>query len=656
MKKIFLISFLLCFILISCGSNNSGGTSAPPPSASLTGRVLAQGDVPVAGALVILGAQSWTTETDEDGNFAFSNVPPGNYLLRVIDENDYFKEDNLTLTAGNNTTTQTLVIDPGTEDPNLADIETVPNTGLPNTPFEVSVDVTDRSASGIDEVQLVEVTRNQVVPLSGSAGGGEYTASVPAPSEPGTYQYKLFAVDNQGHVRTDNNSVTYTVETQAVVSGIVTQAVGGSPVEGATVSCQGTTIIATTGADGAYTMTVPAGTRTIVSQKTGFASSRLQDLVLAQDKQYTVNLIQYPIFNPQWAVGALTLNVTGITEGQEVSDPTTINLSASGGNPVQKLQLWVGCESGATDASQANQSTLSYQWNPSNTSAQGNTFIYMTAQDVNFNWCARRINLQVVNPGTYTLGRVNNFVAYANTFGENLEAYGFDSKASIFTMPNGQEIDLKAAPPNSTILVNLSWTALSNITGYRIWRSINSGAYKVIASTLTSPDQTTNKESLIDSDPVLTPGQNLSYQIQAYRGATYGPYTAAPNTTILDKFTVTLVAPGNQTTGISIRPTFSWSISSAIGYDRLFRLYLWRKNDDSLLINGYQMINKSSQLSTVPLENTKVYQWDIFAAARGSWSSVRNEFTAFSYPKQADPPNAPANSSNGGFIFTTTTP
>lgn len=649
MKKVFFWGLILfsCLLLVTgCGQSGSSGGSSAPRLAGLEGRVLAPGDIPVPDALVILGDESWVTQTDENGNFSFNSLPPGTYPLQIINDDDYFLEDTLTLAAGANTTTQTLVIDPGTEDPELDDIDVNPKTGLPQTPFNVSADVVDRSGSGIKEVRLVEVNTGQVVPMSGPQGGGTYTASLDAPAQAGDYKYQLFAVDNAGHLKNDKTSVEFNVDAQATIRGTVTKAAGGEPVAGAAITCPGTTYTTTTAADGTYSFNVPAGQRTIVSQKTGFSDSRFLDLTLAENQTYTVNLIQYPIFNSSWTVGPITLNITGVTEGQEISDPVTISITATGANPIQKIQLWTGNEGNLADYVSSDQSTLSCTWNPQGSSAQGNTYIYATAQDVNYNWCARRINLQVVNPGTYTLGRVNNFVAYANTYAENLEAYEKDA-STLFTMPNGRQFDLKAAPAGCMIFSNLYWKALSGVNGYRIWRKIDDGSYQVIASL------TSGEESYIDADPSLTPGQTLSYQIQAFRGTSYGQYTAAPATTILDKFTVNLTAPANQSTGISLTPTFTWSVNSDIGTSRLFKLYLWRKNDDSIVINGYTLYNGTSQKSPVILENTKVYEWDLFAAAMGSWSYARKEYTAFSYPKKQST-YSPANSSNGGFIFTTT--
>ena len=648
-----ILTGLFILLLVGCGTGGGGSSSGGGPvgdTARVQGLVTDPGGQPVAQALVILGDQTWTTLTDNAGNFLFTGIPVGTYPLRVLKSGYLLDSGSLQLQAGTNTTLQALIPDPAGDPPSFSNLTVTPNTGLRGAAFTVSLDITDHSGSGIAQANLVLVADNQVTPLTGPQLGGTYSAQLNAPLTSGNYHYELFAADNLGHVTWDRNSVAFTVLPSATVTGRVTQSPGGQPVAGAAISDSAVAYTATTDSDGAYTLTLPAGIHTIISQKTGFQDSRFQDLTLTDGQDFTANLIQYPPFNLNWATGAVNLQVTGIQEGQTVSGPTQITVNASGANPIRRIQLRVGNYTGSVSAEGLDTSTLTYQWDPAQTSLNGPGFIYLLALDRNYNWCVRQINLQINHSGGSLPGQVDDFVAYSYTYGENIYAYSKRSGSSKFTLPNGRTLDLKAAPPNTSLLLSLSWIPLSGVSGYRISRSINAGAFQPLADVpAVSEDPTFN-----DTDPALTPGQTVRYQIRAYNGAGLGPIAASPPVTILGRFTVQLLTPAHEATEISLTPTFSWSISSEVGDNRSFKVYHNRKNG-GYLINGQEYLNQTSLVCPVTLEYLKVYEWDLFASARGSWSSARSEYLSFSYPREQGQ-SAPGNTTNGSFIFTTKAP
>lgn len=91
-----LIEFVIVVFLTGCGGGSSGANSEAGGALSLTGQITVEDsaparavvkDGPVSGATVQVldaaGAVVAETITDENGNFAFHNLPPGTYSLVV---------------------------------------------------------------------------------------------------------------------------------------------------------------------------------------------------------------------------------------------------------------------------------------------------------------------------------------------------------------------------------------------------------------------------------------------------------------------------------------------------------------------------------------------------------------------------------------------
>jgi len=646
----FLTGILILCLLAGCGGGG-GGTSASGGGggdARLQGSVTDALGQPVAQALVILGDQSFTALSDQNGNFLFTEIPPADYSLRVIQNGYLLKTGNLTLKAGANTTTQVLTDDSSGLSPTLGAPAVTPDSGLFETSFTVNLNITDHSGSGIAQAALVLVDDDLDLPLSGPAGGGAYQAELTAPSRSGTYHYELFAADNQGHLTRESDSVAFTVLPSAVVSGQVAQSPGGEALAGTTVGDSTGTYTAVTDENGYYSLVLPAGDHTLVAQKTGFADSRWQDLELQDADRFTANLVQYPPFNLNWPVGPVSITVNGAAPGETVSAPVQIEAAASGANTLKKIQLMVGNYTGTPSAESLDRQTLSYLWDPAQTSPEGETFLYLLALDRNYNLCVKRIDLEVNNSGGTVPAQVSNFTAYAYTYGENLYAYSRRTGNPILHLADGNALEVRTAPANASIVLSLSWKTVSGALGYRISRSVDGGAYQFLAD-LPAVSGSTNY--FTDTDPVLTPGQSLLYQIRPYNGAGLGNASTSPEVTILDRFSVELLSPAHQSVGVSLRPTFTWSFNQAVGTRRSFKFYLIRKNGYAV-INGTEYLNQTSLVCPVHLANLKVYEWDLFAEAQGSWNSSLKTYLARSYPKD-EAQTAPGNTANGSFIFTT---
>lgn len=77
------------------------------------------------------------------------------------------------------------------------------------------------------------------------------------------------------------------------VSGVVTDATTGDPLDGASVQTGG--VVATTGADGNYTLTnIPVGTATITASKTGYISASREAVIVVDQLTPDVNFALSP--------------------------------------------------------------------------------------------------------------------------------------------------------------------------------------------------------------------------------------------------------------------------------------------------------------------------------------------------------------------------
>jgi hypothetical protein len=105
-----------CNMSGSCSVSVAGPLNPPQTPGTLKGTVRDRNGAPVAGATVLIaGKITDTAVTDRDGNYVFTNLPPGQYLVKIIQGNPAGQPDssvggwrNVTVEPGG---TVTLTID-----------------------------------------------------------------------------------------------------------------------------------------------------------------------------------------------------------------------------------------------------------------------------------------------------------------------------------------------------------------------------------------------------------------------------------------------------------------------------------------------------------------------------------------------------------------
>jgi hypothetical protein len=144
-----------------------------------------------------------------------------------------------------------------------------------------------------------------------------------------------------------------------VIEGYVTNHLSGEPVVGATVrawplggEAPRYTVIsdyygatAVTNSEGYYRLVVPEGLYVVEVRKDGHATSRVEGVKVGSTVR--VDIVQKPVFNPNWPVEPPEVTVTGVTEGMTISGPISISVEARGPNDIQLIYVAFGKMPGA---------------------------------------------------------------------------------------------------------------------------------------------------------------------------------------------------------------------------------------------------------------------------------------------------------------------
>lgn len=142
------------------------------------------------------------------------------------------------------------------------------------------------------------------------------------------------------------------------IEGYVVDAGAGSPVVGAKVVAHpegdtpgywvGTDYfgpIAITDAQGYYRLRVPEGYYTVVVTKEDFATSKVEGVKVASTAK--LDIIQKPVFNPNWSLEPPEVTLTGVTEGETYTGPITFSVEARGDNHIKYIYAALGKTPGA---------------------------------------------------------------------------------------------------------------------------------------------------------------------------------------------------------------------------------------------------------------------------------------------------------------------
>ncbi|MFN3346234.1 MAG: ATPase, T2SS/T4P/T4SS family, partial [Candidatus Bipolaricaulaceae bacterium] len=144
-----------------------------------------------------------------------------------------------------------------------------------------------------------------------------------------------------------------------VIEGYVTNHLSGEPVAGALVKAWPMdgeapryTVIsdyygasAVTDAEGYYRLVVPEGLYVVEVRKDGHATSRVEGVKVASTAR--VDIVQKPVFNPNWPVEPPKVTVTGVTEGMIIFGPIDVKIDAQGPNDINLIYAAFGKMPGA---------------------------------------------------------------------------------------------------------------------------------------------------------------------------------------------------------------------------------------------------------------------------------------------------------------------
>jgi len=204
---------------------------------------------------------------------------------------------------------------------------------------------------------------------------------------------------------------------------------------------------------------------------------------------------------------------------------------------------------------------------PNNVSAMVNSSGIIVEWSSVSNATGYRIYRSTGSSGNYTqigISAVNSYNDYAiqlgmtyyykvSAYNGNVEGPQSNNPASATTPPNAP--DGVSASINSAGDVIISWSSMSNATGYYIYRSTTfSGTYNKIGSSSTTP-YTDNSGS---------PGTTYYYKVSAYNSGGEGPQSNYVDVTTRPSTPTGVKVTANSTTSITI----TWlSVPNATGYN-----------------------------------------------------------------------------------------
>ncbi|MDR2911175.1 MAG: fibronectin type III domain-containing protein [Bacteroidales bacterium] len=195
---------------------------------------------------------------------------------------------------------------------------------------------------------------------------------------------------------------------------------------------------------------------------------------------------------------------------------------------------------------------------------------------------------------THYYYRVRAYNAAGNS--EYSDAVSATASLTTPATPTG----LRATTVSST-QINLSWTAVTGATGYRIERSLNGGSgwAEIYSGTSNS----------YNNDTGLAAGTRYYYRVRAYNGIYNSGYSSVANATTTSTSSVTIAAPTNLRVTVSplagqtaYRATVSWNgVSGATSYELEYST-----NGTSNWIVVYSETSTSYTYNNIP-EGNKYY-------------------------------------------------
>lgn len=429
-----------------------------------------------------------------------------------------------------------------------------------------------------------------------------------------------------------------TPQPKDILSGIVTNDVGGPPVEGSKIEVKdGDGVIAetTTDASGKYGFkNIPDGCHDILATMEGRASSKIQNVMIDNSRGSTIaDIIHFQNNVPDWECDPPTITVTGIDDGKTYSG-TIDNISISIQDESDIKYLFIAIDRipneleydeayyGETDVEIGDFDTTDFP--------DGEYKIYFVAYDMNYNRSQLSITVEIDNessgskpdaptgvwPVSFTMGENAGIFSIERDklINSNNTKKGFDS---FIPLRNDRSIDLNAiinaAPADSNIVVYITWDEVENAIGYKVYRKFEGEQnYKYIGASLPYAEP-----YYLDSSPQLAVGRKVYYQVSAFNSKGESSKSAAEWTKPLARFNINLVSPADGATDVSLTPPMQWSCSNNVGRHQYYELYVLGKNDDDYTLlyetwdETYWDYWNNIGLMLQPL---KVYEWNFYYA------------------------------------------
>ena len=183
------------------------------------------------------------------------------------------------------------------------------------------------------------------------------------------------------------------------------------------------------------------------------------------------------------------------------------------------------------------------------------------------------------------------------------------------------------SPANNATGVSLtptfSWGSVTGATSYNIQVSTQTSFSTTIIN------QTTSSTSYIPTSP-LSNGTYYYWRVNASNSTITSPWSSAWNFFTLNLVAPTLISPTNNSTGVSLTPTFSWgTVTGATSYNIQVST---QTSFSTTIIN--QNTSSTSFTPTTSLSQNTIYYWRVNASntsSTSSWSSIWN-FTTLGLP------------------------
>jgi len=346
--------------------------------------------------------------------------------------------------------------------------------------------------------------------------------------------------------------------------------------------------------EGTYTILSPGQTLTSSVNQGGtgpvpFASSQVVGVSVLGKAFTPLNLIQLPASAVSNATTPPNISISGLNPVLDASATAEFDddVTTSGGNSLTYLLaslgrdpvvnrlsrnnrkvLFIGGAAGETSPSLEVKQHESLDLTRYAAGLSGGTSLFLTAVDSN--------NNRSVFVSPVTLTNTPAGTALSDTV-QNVDV-------TALTVANTR-IQLQSAPSGANgalVYTTLTWspytfpavTTGARGQGYHVYRSLNGGS-QVLVSTLgvyattDAKGKTTlvNPSAWQDTDAALAPGVKASYTVRAFYGSNETADSAASVTTVLPVLSVKLATPGEQATGVSTTPTFSWQTNGVGAYE-----------------------------------------------------------------------------------------